>query len=159
MSTPQPSPKEPLAKVQLTPAERNKKWRQAHPERHAARQREWSQRDGNGYRVTKKYRENNPEKFREAARTRHLKGAYGITLEQWQKMFDMGNRACWICKKSTRKDGKPMMLHTDHDHVTGRVRGILCFHCNTRVIGRHRFGTLLLAGAAYLDSDFDGRTL
>lgn len=137
----------------------SKKWRETHPERHSARQRRWTRKNGNGYAVTKRYRENNPDKFQETKKNQYLKKLYGITLEQWKKMFYLGGGACWICKKSRRKDGNPLTLHTDHDHVSKRVRGILCFQCNTRVIGRHRTGERLAAGAAYLDSTFDARDL
>jgi hypothetical protein len=34
---------------------------------------------------------------------------------------------CAICERPPRPD---ISLHVDHDHVSGAVRGLLCFRCN-----------------------------
>jgi len=38
--------------------------------------------------------------------------------------------ACAICKRPARGRGHEARLHLDHDHVTGRIRGMLCGPCN-----------------------------
>lgn len=65
----------------------------------------------------KLYYENNPQ------RDNHLKYKYGISELEWNAMFAQQDGRCAIC----RKDRK---LHTDHDHNTGEVRGLLCQGCN-----------------------------
>jgi Autographiviridae endonuclease VII len=60
---------------------------------------------------------------------RSLKRHYGITLDEWNAMFVVQECKCASCGQDTpgRKDG---FWHTDHDHKTGKVRGILCNGCN-----------------------------
>jgi hypothetical protein len=59
------------------------------------------------------------------ARIRFAK--YGIDKEQFDQIFIEQNNACAICNKDLT-DKKP---HIDHDHSTGKVRGVLCFACNS----------------------------
>jgi hypothetical protein len=57
---------------------------------------------------------------------------YGITLEQYEKMLaDQGN-ACAVCgePESDIQNGKLRPLCVDHDHATGKIRGLLCNDCN-----------------------------
>src|SRR4051812_27777463 len=53
----------------------------------------------------------------------HLKRRYGITREQFAGMVEQQGGLCAIC-------GIRSAEHVDHDHMTGRVRGVLCFNCN-----------------------------
>lgn len=54
----------------------------------------------------------------------HRRRRYGLEPEAFEKMMaDQGGK-CWIC-------GKPLVKPTvDHDHKTGKVRGLLCVPCN-----------------------------
>lgn len=71
-----------------------------------------------------------------------LKKRYGITPEERGTMEASQSGLCGICKKQAR-------LVVDHDHVTGKVRGLLCFSCNT-AIGLLGDGTLFPAAAAWV---------
>jgi hypothetical protein len=53
----------------------------------------------------------------------HLKRAFGITQEDLDALLASQGGTCAICRES-----KPE--HIDHDHKTGRVRGVLCGPCN-----------------------------
>jgi hypothetical protein len=53
----------------------------------------------------------------------HLKRRYGIGADEFDEMVAAQGGVCAVC-------GRPDPEHVDHDHVTGRVRGILCFNCN-----------------------------
>ncbi len=48
-------------------------------------------------------------------------------------LFDQQKGKCKIC--GFEPDKKHRGLHVDHDHKTGRVRGLLCRSCNKDVIG------------------------
>lgn len=69
----------------------------------------------------------NPEKRRFSS----IKSRYGITREQWNELFIKQGKACAVCRRVT-PDSK-VGWHTDHDHKTGKVRGILCAKCNRTV--------------------------
>ena len=63
-------------------------------------------------------------------RQRHnmLKRLYNISLDDWNKLLDSQGGKCAIC--STANPGE-QNWRTDHDHKTGKVRGILCNACNS----------------------------
>lgn len=52
---------------------------------------------------------------------------YGIEPEDYDRMLEEQNGGCYVCgKKPTEKRA----LHIDHDHNTGKVRGLLCSNHN-----------------------------
>jgi len=63
-----------------------------------------------------------------------LRQRYGITLNDYNRMFDEQQGLCAVChQEETRVDHrtkKVSRLAVDHDHKTGTVRGLLCHHCN-----------------------------
>jgi hypothetical protein len=59
-------------------------------------------------------------------RAAHLMSRYGITVVEYAAMFTAQEGVCLICKRPPKK--RP--LHVDHDHKTGKIRGLLCFRCN-----------------------------
>ena len=59
------------------------------------------------------------------ARDRHYLRNYGITLREYNNMLVKQNGVCAICEQSCTKE-----LAVDHDHCTGKVRGLLCKNCN-----------------------------
>ena len=58
-----------------------------------------------------------------------LKRNYGITLQEHQEMYEEQNGCCAIC--GNEGNGKWKKLCVDHCHKTGKVRKLLCHHCNT----------------------------
>lgn len=56
-------------------------------------------------------------------RRRHLATSYGLTPEAAADLKARQNGRCIICLRAPA-------VHVDHDHVTGEVRGVLCFRCN-----------------------------
>lgn len=73
-----------------------------------------------------------------------LKLNYGITISEFNKMFDEQEGACAICGMTGVK------LVVDHDHGTGKVRRLLCSGCN-HGLGRFRDDPdLLLRAVDYL---------
>lgn len=57
-------------------------------------------------------------------KARNIALRYGITLEQKKEMYEKQSGLCILCRE---RDAKCI----DHDHLTGRVRGLLCVSCNT----------------------------
>ena len=63
------------------------------------------------------------ERLHGGSREYHLRRRYGIGVKAFEEMLEEQGGACLICEK-------PDPEHVDHDHETGKVRGILCFNCN-----------------------------
>jgi len=91
---------------------------------------------------SKKWRKENPEKCRAYLKTKDakknarvrkkryiLKCRYGLTIEQWNDIFEEQKGICPICLLHMDECVKKE-LHVDHCHKTGKVRGLLCSTCN-----------------------------
>lgn len=94
-------------------------------------------------------------------RDKYLRDTYGITEKQWEKMYRRQGGVCPISGtklfRYREKSGR-RAAPVDHDHKTGRVRGLLCFTCNRWRVGRNTAETAKRV-LDYVTSDFDGRTL
>jgi hypothetical protein len=83
----------------------------------------WKENNMDKFIISKnKWKERNPDRSRVNILRKH-----GLSIEQYEEMLNKNNNSCWICstyfiKKSDAK--------IDHCHDTGKVRGILCNHCN-----------------------------
>lgn len=55
---------------------------------------------------------------------------YGIGLATYERMRREQAFCCAICCKHCPDFWGANSLHVDHDHVTGKVRGLLCKQCN-----------------------------
>jgi hypothetical protein len=60
-------------------------------------------------------------------RNRMLRSNYGMTLEDYERMYEEQGGICPICLNHFDK------LYVDHNHQTGQVRGLLCSQCNTAI--------------------------
>ena len=77
-------------------------------------------------RVTAKHNED-PLKARRA----HLRRKYDISLEEYEQMLELQGNKCALCPATT-PGGRHAQSNwcVDHDHVTGKVRELLCNDCN-----------------------------
>jgi len=101
-------------------------------------------------------RRRDPEKLRESQRKANLKRLYGVSPDDYDRMFEEQGGVCRICRQPEqrhRTDGSRKHLHFDHDHVTGQVRGLLCTRCNT-VLGMANDDRSVLASAIDYLSEF-----
>lgn len=57
------------------------------------------------------------------ARRYHLRRKYGIDLADFDRLVRWQGGVCAICREAAPEQ-------VDHDHVTGKVRGVLCLNCN-----------------------------
>ncbi len=55
-----------------------------------------------------------------------MKAHYGLTPKDRMFMYVRQNGQCKLCGKAVPYD----KTHTDHNHETGVVRGLLCCSCN-----------------------------
>jgi len=85
------------------------------------------------------------ERLHGGTRHYHLKHRYGIGADEVGALIASQDNRCPIC-------GRLDPNHVDHDHDSGRVRGVLCFNCNG---GLGQFSDdidRLAAAIAYLDA-------
>ena len=85
----------------------------------------------------------NYDKTKETQQSQALLRLCGITLEQRRALFEAQGKSCAICGIS----GDGIMWDTDHDHVTGKFRGVLCKPCN-RMLGHCKDKIVVLVKAA-----------
>lgn len=72
---------------------------------------------------------------------RHLKSKYNMTLEKYNQMFEDQRGVCAVC--GVPAGDLKRNLAVDHNHRTGKIRGLLCFACNS-LIGRIEKNPLLI---------------
>jgi len=73
-----------------------------------------------------------------------LKANYGITLEDYNKLLILQDYKCKICNEKDSKCIVKKRLSVDHDHKTGKVRGLLCDNCN-KSLGLLRDNPIIVA--------------
>jgi len=85
-----------------------------------------------------------------------LKREYGMTPADYEALLRRQAYRCAICRrpetKRSSKTGEPFRLAVDHDHVTGKVRGLLCHRCNQIVWALEENHTTLDAIAKYIEN-------
>lgn len=77
------------------------------------------------------------EKYPNRSRTCYLRSAFGITAEEYDSMLEAQLGLCAICGRPERSkknnSSELRRLAVDHDHMTGKVRALLCHHCNLAI--------------------------
>lgn len=63
-----------------------------------------------------------------AIRKFQLKKSYGLTLDEYNEIEKKQESRCAIC--GSHRDDVNKNFSVDHDHITGKNRGLLCSHCN-----------------------------
>lgn len=89
----------------------------------------------------------NPEKLLEIDRAANLKQMYGLSIVDWDMKLEKQQGVCAICKGICCSGRR---LSVDHNHITGKIRDLLCGNCNQ---GLGKFldnPELLLKAAGYL---------
>lgn len=118
----------------------------ANPEPARERAKQWNRENREQYEARmREYRESG--KKRVSDRKSHLKRKYGITIEQYDEMLAAQGGGCAICGREPRED---ISLHVDHCHITGAIRGLLCFRCNNAIGDFGNDEALLRAAADYV---------
>lgn len=61
------------------------------------------------------------------AKNRQLKHKYGITMDDYEALLAEQDCKCGVCGVDLSTVKRSCI---DHSHTTGKVRGVLCGHCN-----------------------------
>jgi len=93
------------------------KWRSEHRAEHNATSK----------RAYHKYK----HRYKEKIRNYNIKKKYGITAVEFDQLFAANGSVCAICDSGVARSKRGW--HVDHCHKSGRVRGILCHVCNTKL--------------------------
>jgi hypothetical protein len=64
----------------------------------------------------------------ERAKDARLRREYGITLSEYKRVLRGQGGCCAICKRPEKEFKNALAV--DHDHVSGKLRGLLCWGCN-----------------------------
>jgi len=89
--------------------------------------------------MKKQWELNNAEKVKKMKRQSHLKTKYGLSIQEYNKMFEKQEGCCAICKR--HQSSLKGVLNVDHNHLTNDIRGLLCTKCNSYI--------------GYIDEDFN----
>ena len=77
-----------------------------------------------------------------------LQRAFGISYEEYLMMLEAQQGGCAIC--GTTSTGKRKAFAVDHNHETGKVRGLLCGNCNTGIGNLREDEGIMLRAIEYL---------
>ena len=106
------------------------RWRLKHPDKADVFIRRWMKA--------------HPEKIKVYRRKQNLR-KYGITPEQFDALLASQGGVCALFEVcGSREPGGSGEWHVDHDHETGRIRGLLCTCCNTSRVGMNNLASALV---------------
>ena len=128
--------------------DQHKEWVELNPEKIAA--------------IDKKYNETHPgvqnakhkewmKQHPEVVNAKRLKKRYGLSMDQYRSLFVAQNDSCAICKRN--KTINELGLHVDHNHNSGKVRGLLCPSCNQALGLLQDNPELCRLAAIYIEDD------
>ncbi len=75
-------------------------------------------------------RKNGNGTIRRADRARNYRRKYGITIDDYDRMFQEQNGCCALCGRKDAGTNRLAHFAVDHCHETGKIRGLLCYPCN-----------------------------
>ncbi len=73
-----------------------------------------------------------------------LRSRYGLSLKGFDDLVAQQSNSCAVCGDSMEKP------YVDHNHRSGRIRGLLCYRCNTGLGFMRENTRILLAAVEYL---------
>lgn len=135
--------------------EYKREWRAKNREKDRATKKLWKEKNKDKARAYKRAdREKDLKRAKEyyfrAGRDRYRQRQYNLSQDQWNKLFAVQDFKCAVCR--TDKPTGKLGWMTDHDHMTGHVRGILCSHCNTMLGFAKDSATTMRLAIEYLES-------
>lgn len=152
------SPEEKYAKQLLA----SREWKKRNKERMQLYQKLWKEAHiGYSKEKSKEWRSKNPEKRKEHFisfkeknpkyyQDKHLKGSYGISIQDYETMLHNQNGLCAICRTHYESVSRKR-LFVDHNHKTGKIRALLCHKCNAAIGMANEDTDILFAMVSYLN--------
>ena len=105
-----------------------RQWHQAHKEYY----RQYYQAHKEQY---KRYQQNTCKKLGENLNPKQFREHWKLYFpDAFQKLLAIQEGRCAVCNVSLEHH----KIHVDHDHVTGLVRGLLCWRCNRYRVAQNR---------------------
>ena len=91
--------------------------------------------------------------YKKRCRKSNLKFKYGISLEEYDRMFESQEGKCAVCGKPETQNwrGSVVRLSVDHDHKSDKVRELLCHNCNSLLGLSNENPELLKKTISYLE--------
>jgi hypothetical protein len=132
---------------------RVKAWREANPEKYRAQLDHLREMRAphlaDKAAAMRRHRADNPAHYWAG----ELRRRYGMAPEDYESMSAAQGGVCAICGRAESRvaRGRLLRLAVDHDHRTGRVRGLLCAECNVGIGKLGDSPDRLRAAAAYLE--------
>ena len=134
-------------------AEYHKQYRLENKEKIAKRQRRYQLK--NKERMSehdKRWRAKHKVKRAADSRARNLLRNFSMTVEDYDRMLVKQRGCCKICGRMPKK----ARLAVDHDHESGKVRGLLCSNCNLILGNAKDCPTVLRLAALYVEEHNSG---
>ena len=103
---------------------KTKQWCLDNPERRKEYKKQYYK---DNYQKIRIYRQQYYKNHCEQVKENNLKRVYGLSPEDWQKIWDNQEGKCKICDVPFES---PPEAYIDHNHLTGKIRGLLCSKCN-----------------------------
>jgi hypothetical protein len=93
----------------------------------------------------------------EIRRRYYLAHRYDMTPEEYEDLWEAQDGRCAICQKIAHvmdlRTGSPRRLAIDHDHQTGKIRGLLCHDCNVAIGHLNDDVEILYKAISYLEGN------
>lgn len=74
---------------------------------------------------------------------------YGVSVEEYNERIEKQNNLCAIC----HTEDTERALSVDHDHKTGKIRGLLCKSCNLGIGNLKENSKILQSAILYLEEN------
>jgi hypothetical protein len=107
---------------------RHKKYRDTHKEKLTQYYTTHKEERKEYYKAHKEERKRYRDTHKKECKGHNYRRLYGLTLDDYNRMFEKQNGHCAICGTHISELAKPLSI--DHDHKTGKIRGLLCNSCN-----------------------------
>lgn len=102
-------------------------------------------------RFRKKLKQTDPREAKRRERSSNLKRLYGITEKEYEDIHSSQDGRCAICGDPESGGRWKKRFHIDHNHETGKIRGLLCHGCNVAIGSLRENVTILENAIKYIE--------